>query len=138
MNGWKLWGSLATLFLSGVLVGGVGTWIVADLQMERRWEGGPQAKKEWIMKRLTRELRLTSDQQAAIEPIVTRTQAELLALRVQQRPRVEAIWSASRTAMSAVLSPEQQGRLQAFHEKFQRRWQKMEEYLRTVQGEPGK
>ncbi len=131
MKGWKLWGSLVALFLSGVYVGGVGAWLYIDRQMEQRWEGGPQAKKQWIMKRLTRELGLTSEQQAAIEPIVTRTQIELLTLRAQQRSQVEAILAASRAAMADVLTSAQQEKLQALHEKLQRRWQKTEAYLRA-------
>ncbi len=137
MKSWTIWGGLAVLFLSGVLIGGAGTSYVMEAQFESRWEGGPEAKRLWIMKRLTRELHLTVEQQAAIEPIVTRAQVELLTLRAQQRPQVEAIQASSRTAMRAILSPDQQGKLEAFHEKLRRRWQKTEEYLRAVQQDQG-
>ncbi|MFM8552472.1 MAG: hypothetical protein ACKOCD_09245 [Nitrospiraceae bacterium] len=136
MTRWKVWGGLALLFLSGTLIGGAVTHYCLQSQAENRWEEGPKAKKQWMMQRLTRSLDLTADQQAKLAPIVGQAQDNLLALRAQQQPQVEAIWTKTLDAVKPSLSTEQQQKLETFHQKLQRRWKKTEEYLREMQAPP--
>ena len=65
----KLWGGLVVLFFAGALTGIAGTTLYHQYEQEHRWERGPAAKYERIMKRLTHDLALTPAQQADIEPI---------------------------------------------------------------------
>ena len=65
----KLWGGLVVLFIAGALMGIAGTTLYHQYEQEHRWERGPAAKHERIMKHLTHELSLTPTQQADIEPI---------------------------------------------------------------------
>lgn len=133
LNPWKVWGGLALLFLSGTLIGGVVTHCYMQSQLESRWEEGPKAKKQWMMQRLTRSLDLTADQQTSLGPLVGQAQDDLLLLRAQQQPQVEAIWTRTLAAVKPGLTPEQQQKLETFQQKLQRRWKKTEEYVRSVQ-----
>ena len=129
----KLWGGLVVLFVAGVLTGIAGTTLYHQYEQEHRWERGPAAKHERIMKRLTHELTLTPAQQADIESIVSRTHVEILQLRFAHQPEVEQALTHGIAEIKVTLSGEQQAKLDELYAKLQRRWQVSREYLHTTQ-----
>lgn len=129
----KLWVGLAILFLAGALSGIAGATLYHQYDQERRWERGPSAKHERIMKRLIHELALTPAQQTQIEPIVSRTHMEILQLRFSLQPEVEQALTRGMAEMKTTLSAEQQGKLDGLYGTLQRRWQVSREYLRAAQ-----
>ena len=72
-------------------MGAVGMSLYSQYEDEHRWEQGPAAREERIMKRLTQDLALSTTQQAEVEPIVARAHLELLRLRVQHQPDVDRV-----------------------------------------------
>jgi hypothetical protein len=128
----KLWGALLVLFVAGALTGIAGATFYHQYQQEHRWERGPAAKHERIMKRLTHELSLTPAQQADIEPIVSRAHAEILQLRFSHQPEVEQTLTQGMAEMRTKLSAEQQAKLDELYAKLQRRWQISRDYLQTT------
>lgn len=132
MTRWKVWVGLAVLFVSGALIGGMTTHCYMQAQFESRWEGGPQAKKQWMMERLTRRLHLNDGQKASLEPLVTQAQEDLFVLRAQQQPQVEAIWTRTLAGIKPVLAADQQHKLDEFRQKLERRWQTSQEHLRSI------
>lgn len=129
----KLWGGLVVLFLAGALMGIAGTTLYHQYEQEHRWERGPAAKHERIMKRLTHELALTPAQQADIEPMISRTHVEILQLRFAHQPEVEQALTQGMTEIKTKLSVEQQEKLDGLYAKLQRRWQISRDYLQTTQ-----
>lgn len=129
----KLWGGLVVLFIAGALTGIAGTTLYHQYEQERRWERGPAAKHERIMKRLTHELALTPAQQADIEPMITRTHVEILQLRFVHQPEVEQALTQGMAEIKTKLSVEQQEKLDGLYAKLQRRWQVSRDYLHTIQ-----
>lgn len=129
----KLWAGLIVLFLAGTLTGIGGTYLYHWYEQQQRWERGPAAGHERIMKRLTRELSLTSAQRADIEPIVSRVHQEILQLRFQHQPQVEQILTHGIAELKTKLSADQQASLDRLYAHFQRRWQVSREYLQTGQ-----
>jgi hypothetical protein len=125
----KLWAGLIVLFGAGALTGIVGTCLYHAYERAHRWERGPAAQHERIMKRLSHELSLTAGQQADIEPIVTRAHVAILELRFAHQPEVEEILARGMTELKAKLSPEQQTRLDGMYARLQQRWQKSRDYL---------
>jgi hypothetical protein len=132
MTSWKIWTGLAVLFVSGLLIGGISTHCYMQSQFESRWESGPQAKKQWMMERLTHRLHLNKGQQASLAPLVSEAQEELFVLRAQQQPQVEAIWNRTLAGIKPVLEGDQQKKLDEFQQKLQRRWQAQQEHLRGI------
>jgi hypothetical protein len=118
MTSGKLWGGLVVLFFAGALTGIAGTSLYHQYEQEHRWERGPVAKYERIMKRLTHDLALTPAQQADIEPIVSRTHVEILQLRFSLQPELEQVLTRGMDDLYA---------------KLQHRWQVSRDYLRTTQ-----
>ena len=129
----KLWGGLVVLFIAGALTGIAGTTLYHQYEQEHRWERGPAAKHDRIMKRLTHELALTPAQQADIEPMISRTHVEILQLRFAHQPEVEQALTQGMVEIKTKLSVEQQEKLDGLYAKLQRRWQVSRDYLHTTQ-----
>jgi hypothetical protein len=128
----KLWGALAVLFCAGALTGIAGTTLYNQNEQEHRWQRGPAAKQERIMKRLTQELSLTPAQRADIEPMVSRAHVEILQLRFSHQPEVEQVLTKGVAEIKTKLSAEQQAKLDELYAKLQRRWQVSRDYLQTT------
>jgi hypothetical protein len=86
------------------------------------------------MNRLTQDLSLTAQQQADIEPIVTRAHVALLELRFAHQAEVEQILSRGMAELSAKLSPDQKVGLERMYKGLERRWRVSREYLETEKG----
>lgn len=133
-----LWIGLIVLFCAGALMGAVGTSLYYQYEDEHRWERGPGARQERIMKRLTQELILSTTQQAEVEPIVARAHLELLRLRVNHQPDVDRVFDLGMQELKAKLSAEQQAKLDGLHAQLQQRWRMTREYVRQAQDAGGR
>jgi hypothetical protein len=117
----KLWGGLLALFCSGVLLGVLASWRIAeDKAIENLTREHPRVPKS-VVRKLDRELALSDTQRKRIEEIVCRTHRELLAFRDRIKPDRERIIQQSIDAMKAEISPEQQKKLDALREKIKLR-----------------
>lgn len=134
----RLWTGLIVLFCAGALMGAVGTSLYYHYEDEHRWERGPAARQDRIMKRLTQELALSSSQQSELEPIVVRAYLEMLRLRVQNQPDVDRILAVGMDELKAKLSSEQQAKLDGLHAQLQRRWRMTRDYVQQAQETRGR
>ena len=121
MKDLKLWLGLVALFFSGVCVGALGTWIIAEQRLLSSFTHERPPFHGFITRKLTRELGLNELQQREIGKIVCRTEEELRDLRERTRPERDEIMRRSREAMKVELSPEQQTRLEELHNKMEAR-----------------
>ena len=134
-NRWGVWSGVAVVFLCGLLVGIVATNVYQDYQRHHKGERGLAGLKQRAMKHLTHELRLSGEQQQAIEPIVTRAERELLSLRMAQQPHLEETLNRTTAAIKTKLNPEQQSKLDELYAKLRRRWDADRDYTRGLQPE---
>ncbi len=125
----KVIAGLVVLFVAGLLSGIVGTCFYHNYERQHRGERGPAAQHERLMKRLTHELALSAEQQADIDPIITRAHVAILELRFAHQAEVEDILAKGLTDAKAKLTPEQQTRLDEMYARLQQRWLKSREYL---------
>lgn len=134
-NHWGIWSGVAVVFLCGLVVGSVATTVYQDYQRHHKGERGLAGLKQRAMKNLTRELRLSAEQQQAIEPIVKQAEGELLRLRMAQQPHVEDTLNRTAAAIKTRLNPEQQSKLDELYGKLRRRWDTDRDYIRGLQHE---
>jgi len=127
----KLWAGLILLFGSGVLTGIVATYFSSHFERSRPSESG-SAQHERIMKRLTEELSLTAEQQADIQPVVTRAHTAILELRLSHQAEVEEILTRGMADLKRTLSKEQQDKLDQMYGRLQTRWQASRDHLETM------
>jgi hypothetical protein len=116
----KLWIGLLALFLSGVCVGGVGTWLIAEQRIIDSLTHERPPFHRAIMRKLSRELDLSENQRERVAKIVCRAQEELSALRESIRPEREEIMQRSRETLKVELSPQQQQKLDELYKKLER------------------
>jgi len=121
---WNLILGLTVLFLSGVLIGALGTAFYFKYTMGHAFSEGHPGVTKLIMKKLDLELELTEPQRVAIEGIVAEVQADLWKFRTQHRPEIEAILARGTAQMKPLLSPEQQAKLEALLERMKERWKR--------------
>ena len=122
MKKWQLWLGVVTVFVLGVLVGVLGTALAVKRLVGQVVDGGPEAVREVVVRRLARELDLTAAQRAKIETITRATHEQLMQLRAEKQPEIEAILADAIDKMRRELQPEQQDRLQALYDRATRTW----------------
>ncbi|HEX9080083.1 MAG TPA: hypothetical protein VF795_10870 [Desulfuromonadaceae bacterium] len=95
------------VFILGAASGALITHMVHLARLEAFISGGPAAREEHVVKRLTSELGLDATQQEQVRGIVQETHAAMREMRGQMRPRYEALLEQGRQRINAVLKPEQ-------------------------------
>ena len=86
--------------------------------------GRPGAIKSHMLERLDHDLKLTPDQHARIDTVLTKREEDLRALMAQTRPQFDSIAARTRAQIQAVLTPEQR-------DEFAKIVQQMESRRRT-------
>jgi len=109
---------LLVLFLSGVLVGGVGTAIYFTHTIDQGFTHGQPQVRKFIMKKLVRELDLTQTQRDRTEEIVGRIQENLATFRKEHHSEIEAIIAEGIQQIKAQLTSVQQEKLDRFVERL--------------------
>lgn len=129
MSRLRLWAGLIVLFGAGALTGIVATSLYMDSERAHRGERGPVAQHERIMKRLTKELSLTAQQQTEIEPIVSRAHVAILELRFSHQAEIDQILTKGMAELKEKLTATQQPELDRMYKGLQQRWQISRDYL---------
>ena len=104
----KPWLFIAVIFIAGAVAGAALTMSFGPPFRHLPFQA---MNKQW-MDRLTKELDLTADQQAKIQPIVTDSANQLQAVRREQFEKVTKIVDTTNKAIAAVLTPEQRQKLE--------------------------
>ena len=126
---WRVWTGIAIVFACGLLVGYIATTAYDNYKQQQKWDQGLAGLKQRVRNHLTRELRLSVEQQLAIEPILSQAEVELLQLRISQQPRVEETVTRTTTALKAKLRPDQQAKLDELYRRLEQRWDSDRKYV---------
>jgi len=112
---------LVLAFVLGVATGALG---LALYQARMGWWHGPREPERFqqlLLGRLTRELDLRPDQRQQVEGVLRETGQEFARLQEEIGPRVRDIRGRSREKIRAILSPEQQVKLEALEREWEHR-----------------
>ncbi len=117
----KLFTGLTLIFLLGALAGALGTGFYIKEHVEEFLEtGGPPTDK--IMRRLTRDLGLTREQQEKIGPIIVEAHEKLSELRKKSFPEMRKIRENSFALIKKELNQDQQKKLEALKNRLKKHW----------------
>jgi Spy/CpxP family protein refolding chaperone len=94
------------LFVLGIALGSVGTYVVTTRVLAARPQATP-ARNADHMAMFTRDLNLTPDQQNQIQAILNDTRAHYAALHQKLDPEYEEVRHQGRVRIRQVLTPEQ-------------------------------
>ncbi len=107
----KPWLILAVIFVAGAMTGTAITMVCSgQFTHSAGAPPGPPDEHMWMM-HLTRQLNLTADQQAKIEPIMRDTAAQLQKIHNDEFEKIRPILKASDDQIAAILTPDQQAAL---------------------------
>lgn len=120
-NKLKLYGGIVLVFFLGALIGSLGTRIYFKQRFAHYSKGGPEAKKNLLMKKLSAELDLTQSQKAEIEKIVENSMMEIRDFRKESRAQLEKIFNRKIVLIKNKLNDEQGGELDKLYNKFKSR-----------------
>jgi hypothetical protein len=116
---WKLISGLLLVFVLGILVGSVGTGFYLKHRLDPIIKK-PRARKAFIMKKLTEELNLTSDQQTKIEPIVNQMIEKRIEYYRKTRPEIKTIMNQGFAQIKEQLDDNQKKRLDELRKSFKK------------------
>jgi len=121
MSKWKIWVGLLVLFVSGVLIGTIGTRMYVRHKISGMFAKERPVIRDLFFRRLTREIDLSEEQRQEIEKIASSAAEKFHALRRQHRGEAEAILDQAVTEMRKYLSPEQQEQLERIRKRMEER-----------------
>ncbi len=115
---WKPILAAVVIFLSGVVLGVVGSRASVQRAVTRTVAGDTAHVERLLLDRLDDRLDLDERQLQALRPILAEALDEFAALRRETRPRVDAILDRAVGDMKAELTPEQGRRLTDMARRF--------------------
>jgi hypothetical protein len=121
MNKWKLISGIALVFILGALVGSIATGFYFKHRYPRL--GDHRAGKAFIMERLSKELNLTQDQKINIGKIIEQMEEKRREYFLRNWTEIEK----SIDQMKKELNNDQQKKLDALRENFEKRQKGREE-----------
>jgi|ERR1039457_919280 stage III sporulation protein SpoIIIAA len=99
---------LILVFILGAASGSLVTYMVVQARLETLLAGGPHAREDVLITRLTRQLDLDSRQREQVKVIIHETHEEISQIRQKTHPQIESILTDSQLRISSLLRPEQQ------------------------------
>lgn len=96
------------VFMLGAASGALVTYLVSQARIEAILSGGPRAREDVLLDRLTRQLDLDRQQREQVKAIIHETHEDMRQIRQKWRPQMEALLTDSQLRISALLRPEQQ------------------------------
>lgn len=109
--------SIVIVFVLGALAGSLVTYKTYQHRVEGIMKGEPRTMREFIVRRLDRELHLDANQREQLRAIVEETHGEIKKVRKQTRPQIEEILSRSQEKVRALLRPDQREKYEKLMEE---------------------
>jgi hypothetical protein len=116
MKKWRLIIGVVVVFILGVLAGAIGTQLYQRQWSERFWKD-PAERRALFLRKLTRELRLTEEQQKQFKVIIGEVDNKLEALHAERRAQVKKVFDEGFSQMKEKLNPDQQKKLEELRAK---------------------
>jgi len=124
MKKWKAILGVVVVFLLGAIAGGLITFGVMRqlFQLGR----GPQARADFVVRKLSWDLRLDAQQRQQLRAIVEEGQQELKPVRQQMHPQIETILDRVDAKIRGILRPNQVGKFDQLVAERKAKWAETE------------
>jgi hypothetical protein len=114
---------LSLVFLSGILLGGVGWGLYSSRSGGKGDPCSPEAVRDRYREDLRSRLQLTSDQLAKLDGILEATHERFRAMRDKYRPEVKAIQTEQADSIRAMLDDRQRAEYEKLRQEREREHQ---------------
>ena len=116
---WKLISGLLLVFILGILAGSLTTGFYLKHRIAP-FVKNPKARKAFIMKKLAKELQLTSTQKIKIEPIVEQMIEKRREYYLKNRPQIKKIMDQGFDQIEEQLTDNQKEKLEKLRNHFRK------------------
>ena len=103
MKKWKIWVGILVIFISGMVVGAVGTAMKVKNVAQRLKTADREFIADHFLNKTSRALKFSPDQRASLRPIVLEMTDELLTLRREIYPKADTIVDAMMAEIRPIL-----------------------------------
>jgi len=117
---WKLISGLLLVFILGILVGSVTTGFYVKHRLDP-FVKEPKARKSFIMRKLAKELHLSSTQKTKIEPIIEQMIEKRREYYLKSRPQIKKMMDQGFAKIKEELNDNQRKKLDELRENFKKR-----------------
>ena len=111
MDRTKLWLAVMVVFLSGLIIGGLGGMTLAKYHIKQMIRQGPKEMHHMVLRYLNRELDLSEEQKRAVKKVMAGVQKSAVELQKQYRPQMKKMMDTALDEIRPLLTPEQQTKL---------------------------
>ena len=118
MRRWKIWLGLIVIFISGVLIGGMGDRFYVKNKIARIVKGDPAYVAQLILHELGGDLKLTREEHEKVAPICQAAARDLLTIRREQREQMDKVLERAVCDNKKQLCLEKQQQLEENWERF--------------------
>ncbi|MBU0514466.1 MAG: hypothetical protein KJ621_06800 [Proteobacteria bacterium] len=127
MKRWKVWLGVTVIFVSGLVIGSLGTGVVITIgikkMIQRVTAGDTAVAARMVMMKMRHELRLSRDQRRRILPIINRAVVRIRKLHFTLRPQMEREVARAVAEINPYLTPEQRRKLTQRLNYMKSKWQ---------------
>ena len=114
------WKQVLVTFAIALVIGfALGRWQFQSCA-QKRWDRH-QNKQEWILKKLSSKLNLSTEQRSKVQAILEETRPQMIALREEMFPKFDAIRKSVNQKIRPILNPDQQGKFDQMEARWEER-----------------
>jgi Spy/CpxP family protein refolding chaperone len=117
-NKWRLWSGIITVFIIGLVVGGLSATALVRSHVLHVMRGGPERPQERIAERLTRNLGLTAEQRTQMKGIERDFAPRFGEFEQRSRAEIKTIADEMEARIRAILTPDQRVKYDANIERI--------------------
>ena len=121
------WHQVAISLLIGFSAGTFsGQWYGRE-NFHEHWKHG--SMKEHMLKRFSKELHLTPEQQKQVSAIFDAKHPQMAAMHAEMRPKFEALRNSTQAEIRKILTPDQQSKFNEMNAKMEEHWKEREKFF---------
>ena len=118
------WNQIFISLIIGLALGtAFGQWRSRE-NFHHRWKKGPEAMRQHMVEKFSKELHLNSEQKKQVAAIFEAKHPQMVELQKEMKPKLDALRNSTQAEVRKILTPEQEKKLDALNAKMDERWQK--------------
>lgn len=119
----RLWLACLVLFVCGILIGSVCTGLFVRQRIRAVMHGGPEVMRHMLIDHLDRRLDFTPAQRREVERVFAEAHGELMGLRREHQPQIDAITQRAINELAAHLDTGQHNKLEIIYAAAHKHWE---------------
>ncbi|MCX7886346.1 MAG: hypothetical protein N3B01_03685 [Verrucomicrobiae bacterium] len=122
MRHWKVILGVTAVFLLGALAGALLMHRIYQKRIRSYVRNQAAVSSEWIVRQMSRQLKLTAEQREKLLPVINDTRRRLNEIRVESEPKIRETFQDMERQIREILTPEQRDKFDKLSAEHKKRW----------------